>query len=97
MSNRDHALSKLLYGTLPPSRYNLRVASRFLSENNCSFIEDRLALQKVESERVLYLAVPLDTYRDFFADSFVEAAVEQHQLKMIVFNPKQEEIVLWKD
>jgi hypothetical protein len=53
-------------------------------------------LQKVGSARVLYLAVAQDTYRDFFADSFVEEAVEQHQLKLIVFNPKQEEIVLWK-
>ncbi|WP_377479928.1 MAG: element excision factor XisH family protein [Microcoleus anatoxicus] len=61
------------------------------------YLNYRLALQKVGSARVLYLAVPQDTYRDFFADSFVEEAVEQHQLKLIVFNPKQEEIVLWKN
>lgn len=60
------------------------------------YLNYRLALQKVGSARVLYLAVPQDTYREFFADSFVEEAVEQHQLKLIVFNPKQEEIVLWK-
>ena len=60
------------------------------------YLNYRLALQKVGSARVLYLAVPQDTYREFFADSFIEEAVEQHQLKLIVFNPKQEEIVLWK-
>jgi hypothetical protein len=61
------------------------------------YLNYRLALQKLESERSLYLAVPLDTYREFFADSFVEDAVEQYQLKLIVFNPTKEEIVLWKD
>jgi glucose-6-phosphate 1-dehydrogenase len=61
------------------------------------FLNYRLALKKTGSERVLYLAVPLDTYQDFFANLFVKEAVEQHQIKLIVFNPKQEEIVLWKD
>jgi hypothetical protein len=36
------------------------------------YLNYRLALQKVGSSRVLYLAVPQDTYRDFFADSFID-------------------------
>jgi hypothetical protein len=51
----------------------------------------------MESERVLYLAVPTDIYQDFFTDSFVQNVLERYQIKLLVFHVKGQEITLWKD
>jgi hypothetical protein len=61
------------------------------------FLNYRLALGKLEPERVLYLAVPEDVYIEFFTDAFIQQAVEIYQLNLIVFNPVQETIALWKN
>jgi hypothetical protein len=61
------------------------------------FLNYRLALEKLEPERVLYLAVPEDAYIEFFTDAFIQQAVEIYQLNLIVFNPVQETIALWKN
>lgn len=56
----------------------------------------RFALKEVEPERILYLAVPSSTYKDFFSRRFTQMIVEDVQIKLIVFNPLSEEIVQWK-
>lgn len=61
------------------------------------FLNYRVALKKIKSERVLYLAVPTDIYQDFFTDSFVQTVLERYQIKMLIFNVKGQEITLWKD
>lgn len=61
------------------------------------FLNYRVALEKIKSERVLYLAVPTDIYQDFFTDSFVQTVLERYQIKMLIFNVKGQEITLWKD
>jgi hypothetical protein len=60
------------------------------------FLNYRLALQRLDPERILYLAVPLDTYEIFFSDEFIGQVVETYGLNLIVFNPAREVIVLWK-
>jgi hypothetical protein len=60
------------------------------------FLNYRLALEKLDSERILYLAVPVDTYDIFFADEFIQQVVEVYKLNLIVFDPVQEVVVLWK-
>lgn len=60
------------------------------------FLNYRLALGKLEPERVLYLAIPEDAYTEFFTDEFIQQAVEAYQLNLIVFNPVQKTIALWK-
>lgn len=57
----------------------------------------RVALEKLASERVLYLAVPIDIYEDFFTDSFVQTVLERYQIKVLVFHFQKQEIMLWKD
>ncbi len=57
----------------------------------------RSALRKTQPERVLHLAVPIDAYDDFFTRKFVQDVIEEHQLKLLIFNPDKEEIVLWKN
>ena len=61
------------------------------------FLNYSLALEQLEPERVLYLAVPSDVYQDFFTDSFVQAVLERYQIKVLVFHVKKEEIILWKE
>jgi hypothetical protein len=55
----------------------------------------RSVLRRKEPERVLYLAVPAETYEVFFQLEFTRAVVEDYQLKLIVYSVEMEEIVLW--
>jgi len=43
-----------------------------------------------ESERILYLAVPLDTFETFFQENFIKEAVKLYQVKLIVYDPVEE-------
>ena len=61
------------------------------------FLNYRLALQMIEPDRILYLAVPLDTYESFFHEFFIQEAVKVYQLKLIVYNPIQEVILKWNE
>jgi XisH protein len=60
------------------------------------FLNYRLALQMQESERTLFLAVPIDTWKSFFQEIFVKEAIQVYQIKVFVYNPVEEVIVLWK-
>ncbi|MGB3691110.1 MAG: element excision factor XisH family protein [Spirulinaceae cyanobacterium] len=61
------------------------------------FLNYRLALQMQKPDHTLYLAVPADTFEVFFQEPFIQAAVESYQVKLIVYKPLQESIILWKD
>ncbi|MEZ2276993.1 MAG: XisH family protein [Microcoleus anatoxicus] len=61
------------------------------------FLNYRIALEKLEPERVLYLAVPADVYRNFFTDSFIQEVIGRLQIKLLVFVVEKEEIALWTD
>ncbi len=61
------------------------------------FINYRVALQAEDPDRVLYLAVPIDIYKTFFALQFTQVVVETNQLKLIVYDAKQEVIVKWQE
>ncbi|MCL1463142.1 XisH family protein [Argonema galeatum] len=60
------------------------------------YINYRYALQEREPERVLYLAVPLNTYNNFFSRSFIQSVIQRSQVYLIVYDPKKEEIVQWQ-
>ena len=61
------------------------------------FLNYRLALQMSESDRTLYLAVPLDTFDSFFQEKFIKEAVKFYQLKLLIYNPAEEVISKWKN
>lgn len=61
------------------------------------FLNYRSALKLVEPDRILYLAVPEDAYNDFFARRFIQRAIGEHQLKLLIFNPNREEVVQWRN
>jgi hypothetical protein len=53
-------------------------------------------LEETESQRVLCLAVPEETYKSFFQTRLAKIAVERHKVKIIVYNPIMEVIVKWQ-
>lgn len=53
------------------------------------------ALEEQEPERILYLAVPHETYQDFFQLPFIQRALKRYQLKLIIYDPNLEETVEW--
>jgi len=52
-------------------------------------------LKAKDPERKLYLAVPKEAYNTFFQSQLAQVAIEEHDLKIIVYNPTLEEIVKW--
>ncbi|MBD2492558.1 element excision factor XisH family protein [Aulosira sp. FACHB-615] len=61
------------------------------------FLNYRLALQMKEPDRIIYLAVPLDTFNSFFQEIFVQEAIKIYELKLIIYEPNKEEIVEWRE
>jgi len=61
------------------------------------FLNYRLALQMTESNRTLYLAVPIDIFNTFFQERFTQAVIEQYDLKILAYDPNMEEIITWKN
>ena len=61
------------------------------------FLNYRLALQMSEPDRVLYLAVPVDTYETFFQERFTQEAVKIYQILLLIYDPIQEVIIQWKN
>ena len=59
------------------------------------FLSYRLALENIEPDRLLYLAVPADAYKDFFRLTFTQTAIKTYQIRLIVYDPVAKEIVQW--
>ena len=59
------------------------------------FMNYRFALRKVESTRVLYLAVPSDTYETFFQKETIQQMCQEYNLKLVVYETTSEEITQW--
>jgi XisH protein len=60
------------------------------------FINYRYALELQEPERVLYLAVPLNTYNIFFIKTFVASVVQRSQINLVIYDIETEEITKWQ-
>lgn len=60
------------------------------------FINYRYALEVQEPKRVLYLAVPLNTYNDFFTKSFIQSVTQRSRVNLLVYNVETEEIARWQ-
>lgn len=57
----------------------------------------RLALKQDEPERTLYLAIPKDTYEDFFSRQFIQDSIAEYKIKLLIFDSIQQEVALWKE
>jgi hypothetical protein len=59
------------------------------------FISYRLALRRRSPTRVLYLAVPNTIYDGIFSTRFGQEIIAETQLKMLVYDIREEKIVQW--
>ena len=59
------------------------------------FLSYRLAIRKLEPSRILYLAVPLDSYSQFFQSAFAQLAITEYELKLIVYDSDKGGLVQW--
>ncbi|MBD1212622.1 MAG: XisH family protein [Dolichospermum circinale Clear-D4] len=59
------------------------------------FINYRGALKRLEPERVLYLAVPLTTYKTFFQLDFPKEMILENSVKMVIYDVEKEVIFQW--
>lgn len=59
------------------------------------FLNYRAVLAELEPERKVYLAVPLDTYEEYFQDGFAIRSMNLYRLSLVVYNPENEELMQW--
>jgi hypothetical protein len=55
----------------------------------------RYALEDVEPDRILYLAVPHFVYRTFFTLAFINRVIQRSQLNLLVYDLDKESIEQW--
>jgi hypothetical protein len=55
-----------------------------------------IGLEKIHSDRQLYLAIPKNAYADLSEMPLFQAALDKFDVKVIVFEPEKEVIETWK-
>ena len=53
------------------------------------------ALEENSDQRTLYLAVPRKSYETFFQLEFIQKTIQRSQIRLVVYDPAEEEIVKW--
>ena len=61
------------------------------------FLNYRYVIGKAMPERTLYLAIPLGAFTGFFQESDVQEIIKAHRIKLLVYDPRREEIHQWID
>lgn len=59
------------------------------------FLSYKHALEIEEPDRELYLAVPSDTYDEFFKQLFVQELIQRYAIKLVIYQPETEELIKW--
>jgi hypothetical protein len=59
------------------------------------FLNYRDALEKIEPERLLYLAVRLPVYQTFFQRKFIVSAISKYQIRLMIYDVEKEVICQW--
>jgi hypothetical protein len=98
----DLAAEQLLAAEREGQKIAVEVKS-FISTSNVSefhtalgqFLNYRDALEKVEPNRQLYLAVRAPIYKKFFQIKFIASAVDRYQLRLVIYDVQQEVITQW--
>lgn len=61
------------------------------------FLPYKVALKRVEPERIIYLAIPDATYEALFGEILIQDLLEEYPVKLIIYNSNKEEIQSWID
>lgn len=59
------------------------------------YLHYRLVLERIESPRIPYLAVPSFIYDRHFTDEFFQASLQAHNVRLILIDVKEKEIRQW--
>lgn len=59
------------------------------------YLNYRRALRAQEPSRVLYLAVPSQTYDEFFRLRFIQEGIEEYRIELLVYDIENRSIVKW--
>jgi hypothetical protein len=59
------------------------------------FLNYRHVLGKRMAERTLYLAVPQGVFSGFFQEPDVQEIIETHRIRLLIYDPRREEVVQW--
>jgi hypothetical protein len=59
------------------------------------FLHYRMAREKEDPDRILYLAVPVDAFDSFFSLLFARTSVQLHGVHLIVYDPESEALIQW--
>jgi hypothetical protein len=54
-----------------------------------------IALDVYEPERILFLAIPINTYQTFFQKPFIQMVLQRKKIRLIIYNPSNETIASW--
>jgi XisH protein len=98
----DLAAEQLLAAEQEGRKIAVEVKS-FISPSNVSefhttlgqFLNYRDALEKIEPNRQLFLAVRVPIYESFFQRRFIASAVERYQLRLVIYDVERETIDRW--
>ncbi|MBN3908530.1 MAG: XisH family protein [Nostoc sp. NMS1] len=98
----DLAAEQLLGAEKEGQKIAVEIKS-FISPSNVSefhtalgqFLNYRDALDKIEPERQLYLAVRVPIYESFFQRKFIISAVAKYQLRLTIYDVQEEVIRQW--
>ncbi len=59
------------------------------------YIVYREALEEMEVERTLYLAIPADTYEDYGEETLVQRVFRNNKIKVIIYEPSLISTLSW--
>jgi hypothetical protein len=59
------------------------------------YLNYRLALQDKHEQYQLFLAVPLETYKEFFQEALPQTSIKTYGVHLIVYDPTEEVIISW--
>lgn len=98
----DLGAERMLAAVKDEQRIAVEIKS-FISRSPVADLEEALGqymlyrslLNRREPERIIYLAVPLNAYEGIFSTLLGRVMIEDHSLKLIVFDPAQEVIRQW--
>lgn len=54
------------------------------------------ALENLEQDRVVYMAVPLDVWQTTFQKKGIQISLKKYQVKLIIYDTETKKIVEWK-
>ena len=59
------------------------------------FLNYRVAMKEQHADRVLFLAILLDVWEEFFQSDLAQLSIREYGLKIIIIDPLKEEIIQW--